>query len=218
MRNRTMTVLGLIAALALLAAPGCVSKKMYRQNVEETDARVGSVENAVEANERRIKDLRSETDSKLAEVATAANRAEETGRTAMTRADKAAEKAEAAARGKLLWSVTLSDERVKFSFDQALIPSDATAVLDDLVQKIKDYGKAVYVEIEGHTDNTGSAEYNYSLGEKRAMAVRNYLNDNGGIPLHAMNTISFGETRPVADNSTADGRKANRRVVVRVLE
>ena len=218
MRNRTIMIVALAAAVALLAAPGCVSKKMYRQNVEATDARVGSVETAVEANERRISDLRTETDSKLAEVATKAGRAEETGKAAMTRADTAAKAAEQAAKGKLLWSVTLSDDRVKFSFDQAMIPAEATTALDDLVGKIKSYGKAVYLEIEGHTDDTGSTEYNYSLGEKRAMAVRNYLSESGGIPLHAMNTISYGESRPVTDNNSSEGRSKNRRVVVKVLE
>ena len=88
----------------------------------------------------------------------------------------------------------------------------------DLSAKIKDYGKAVYVEIEGHTDNTGSDDYNQTLGLRRAGAVRDYLNQAGGIPLHAMNTISLGESNPVADNSTSDGRAQNRRVVVRVLE
>jgi outer membrane protein OmpA-like peptidoglycan-associated protein len=218
MRNRTIMIVALVAAVALLAAPGCVSKKMYRQNVEETGARVGSVESAVEANERRISDLRSETDDKLSAVADKANRAEETGRAAMSRADSAAMAAEEAAKGKLLWSVTLSDDRVKFSFGEAMIPADATSALDDLVGRIKSYGKAVYLEIEGHTDNTGSTEYNYSLGEKRAMAVRNYLSESGGIPLHAMNTISYGESRPVAENDSSEGRSANRRVVVRVLE
>ena len=50
------------------------------------------------------------------------------------------------------------------------------------------------------------------------MAVRDYLNEKGGIPLHAMNTISFGKSRPVADNSTKEGRAENRRVVIKVLE
>ena len=60
--------------------------------------------------------------------------------------------------------------------------------------------------------------YNVTLGEKRALAVRNYLNQQGGIPLHAINTISYGESMPVADNTTPAGRSQNRRVVIRVLE
>ena len=56
------------------------------------------------------------------------------------------------------------------------------------------------------------------LSGKRAEAVRRYMNEKGGIPLHAINVIAFGESNPVADNGTSDGRSANRRVVVRVLE
>jgi outer membrane protein OmpA-like peptidoglycan-associated protein len=77
--------------------------------------------------------------------------------------------------------------------------------------------RALYFEIEGHTDNIGSEAYNLQLGEKRATAVRNYLSQKG-IPLHALNVISLGESRPVADNGTPQGRAQNRRVVIRVLE
>ena len=58
---------------------------------------------------------------------------------------------------------------------------------------------------------------NTKLGWKRAEIVREYMNENG-IPLHAINTVSRGESRPVADNSSKEGRAQNRRVVVRVLE
>jgi outer membrane protein OmpA-like peptidoglycan-associated protein len=56
------------------------------------------------------------------------------------------------------------------------------------------------------------------LGLRRATAVRDYMHQSGGIPLHAINTISLGESNPVADNSNSEGRSQNRRVVVRVLE
>jgi len=204
-------------ALALFASTGCVSKKLFRKNVEETDQRVSDVETGVETNERRIRDLKEETDSRLAAVDSKADRATEIGQGAMTRADQASVLADKAIRGKLLYEVTLSNDKVKFSFDQTSIPADAAAVLDDLIAKVKSYNKAVYVEIEGHTDNTGTEQYNLTLGEQRAMAVRNYLFE-GGIPLHAINVISRGEQAPVADNKTADGRAQNRRVVVKVLE
>jgi len=216
-RNRSVLTAGLVV-LALVLSSGCVSKKAFRKNVEDSDSRMTSIEGGVEANERRIGDLRTETDSKIARLEGQTEKAVEVGNAALSRADKANATAEAAQRGRLLWTVTLSDDRVKFSFDQAAIPAEAAAALDDLVQKIKSYDKAVYLEIEGHTDNTGGEAYNFALGEKRAMAVRNYLNQKGGIPLHAINTISYGESKPVADNSTPAGRSQNRRVVIRVLE
>ena len=217
MRRQTNVLLVLLVVVAVASSTGCVSKKMFRKNVEDNDTRVVAVETGVEANEKRIKDLRGETDSKLAEIDSKAERANEVGRTAMTRAEQASAEAEKAARGRLIWEVTLSNDQVKFSFNQTTIPSDASAVLDDLIQKIIAYDKAIWVEIEGHTDSTGGEDYNLMLGEKRAMAVRDYM-ARGGVPLHAMNVISMGESMPVADNSTPDGRSQNRRVVVRVLE
>jgi len=218
MASKRFTLFVALVALALVASTGCVSNKTFRKNVEDTDSRMISVEGAVEANERRIGDMRTETDSKIAALETQTEKAMGVGNSAMGRADEAHEVAEQAVRGRLLWTVTLSDDRVKFSFDQVSIPDEAGSALDELIQRIKDYNKAVYVEIEGHTDNTGGEVYNQELGEKRAQAIRNYLNRTGGIPLHAMNTISFGESNPVADNGSAAGRSQNRRVVVRVLE
>lgn len=218
MRKRQLALVGVLAIVALLLAPGCVSKKQYRSTTEATDAKLSSVEGAVEANERRIGDLKGETDSRLAALDGKATKATEMSNTAMHKAEQAASEAEKAARGKLIWSVTLTNDDVRFSFGNATIPKTAAATLDELSKKIKSYGKAVYVEIEGHTDNVGDEGYNMALGEKRASAVRNYLSKSGGIPLHAMNVISYGESKPVADNSTQDGRTKNRRVVVRVLE
>lgn len=218
MRNPRVRIALVLATLVLVFFTGCVSKKVFRRNVEDTEAKVTSVEGAVEANERRIKDLRSETDSKIAALEGQTEKAVEVGSRALDKAEVATLKAEEAARGKLLWSVTLSDDRVKFSFDQGTIPDDSKSMLDDLIAKIKSYDKALFIEIEGHTDATGAEAYNAALGEKRAMAVRNYLTSKGGIPLHAINTISYGESQPVADNSTPAGRSQNRRVVIRVLE
>lgn len=211
---------GLIACICLAAfalSTGCVSKKVYRQDVEETDKRVGGVESAVEANERRISELGDETDQKIASVKDTAEKAVEIGSSAMTQAKAAQQTAEKAERGKLLWTVTLTDDAARFSFGQASIPPEAAQQIDALIAKAKGLNRAVYFEIEGYTDNIGSEEYNMQLGEKRALAVRDYIAKQG-IPLHALSTISFGESNPIADNSTPEGRSQNRRVVIRVLE
>lgn len=208
----------LVALTAGSLSTGCVSKKLFRSNAEGTDTRIGGVESAIEENEKRVENMRSETDQRIRALDSDVEAAREVGQSALSTARTAAEKAEMAAKGRLLWTVTLTDEAVKFSFDQATIPDAARAELDGLVSKVKSFGKAVYVEIEGHTDNTGGEDYNLALGQKRADAVRNYLHREGGIPLHAMNTISFGESQPIAGNSNQAGRSQNRRVVIRVLE
>jgi len=65
---------------------------------------------------------------------------------------------------------------------------------------------------------SGPAEYNQKLGEERAMAVRGYLHDQHGIALSRIQVISYGASKPVADNKTPQERARNRRVVIRVLE
>lgn len=212
MRKRTMVV-GLVM-VALLGSTACVTKKLYRKDMAQTDSRMTGVESGVEQNERRVTDLGKDTDLRISAVQGTAEKAVEIGSTALNKA----EAAEKAARGKILWTTTLSDDRVKFSFGQKDIPAEAATMLDELASRVKSLEKTVYIEIEGHTDNIGNDEYNIALGEKRAEAVRDYLNERCGIPLHAMNVISYGESKPVAENSTKDGRSRNRRVVVKVLE
>jgi len=218
MKSRSIALLAVVVALTLVASTGCVTKKLYRADLEENNQKVSTLESGIEENERRVSDLKTETDTRLAELSGKTEKAVAIGSNAMTAAEEAKAAAAKAADGKLIWSETLSDDRVKFSFDQTEIPDAAASLLDDLASKIKAYGKAVYVEIEGHTDNIGSDAYNMELSGKRAEAVRRYMNEKGGIPLHAINVIAFGESNPVADNGTSDGRSANRRVVVRVLE
>jgi outer membrane protein OmpA-like peptidoglycan-associated protein len=83
-------------------------------------------------------------------------------------------------------------------------------VLNSVNLVVKKYNKTV-VEVAGHTDNTGAAEYNQQLSERRANSVAQYL-ESQGLATNRVVTVGAGETRPVADNSTPDGRQANRRV------
>ena len=214
MFKRTGWTVASIAVLALVASTGCVTKKAWKANVAETDTRVKGVESGLETQEKRTTDLARETDTRITEVKGTAEKAVELGSTALSKA----ESAEKAARGKVLWTTTLSDDSVKFTFDGNQVPDEAQTILDDLAGKVKGMDRSVYLEIEGHTDNIGSEDYNEHLGELRAGAVRNYLAEKAGIPLHVMNVISFGESKPVAANNTKEGRAKNRRVVVRVLE
>jgi outer membrane protein OmpA-like peptidoglycan-associated protein len=119
--------------------------------------------------------------------------------------------------GKLLYQVVLNNDAVKFNSDQAELLSEGQEAIDMLVQRLIAENRNVFIEIQGHTDATGSEDYNYELGLKRAESVRRHLSLQG-IPLHRMSVISYGESEPVADNSTREGRRTNRRVVLLVLE
>jgi len=202
----------LVAGLAL--STGCVTKKVFRNTISEQDQKIDTVQTGVEANERRVKDLDSMTKQEVGRLDQKADAAKSRGDEAFRKA----ETAEKLAMGKVLWEVTLTNDQVKFGLNEDKIPEESRAILDDLASRVKSFNKTVYVEVQGHTDATGGDTYNMSLGQKRAEAVRRYLNENDEIPLHLITAISYGKSKPVSDNGTRQGRAQNRRVVIRILE
>ena len=129
-----------------------------------------------------------------------------------------AQEAEKAAKGKLIYTVTLSNDKVRFPVNKALISDEAKAMIDEAVAPLVKANRGVYFEIEGHTDNTGDAAYNLKLGEERAMAVRDYIAKTQLVALNRLSVISYGEEKPVVDNKTRRTVLQNRRVVIRILE
>lgn len=104
---------------------------------------------------------------------------------------------------------------VTFAHDSADLSPAFFDVLTSVSKVLKEYEKTV-VEVAGHTDSTGSDAYNQTLSERRANAVAQYLRSHG-IRSERLLTLGMGESRPVADNSTADGRQANRRVEITMV-
>ena len=152
------------------------------------------------------------TQGQVAQQQTQLSSLDQTARDALERATAAGKLAE----GKFLYSMVLSDDSVKFPVDGTKLSPEAQTRLTDFAEKLKTDNRNVYLEIQGHTDATGNDAINMKLGEERAEAVRLFLNQQG-VALNRMSTISYGETAPVADNKTRDGRAQNRRVVVEVL-
>jgi len=117
------------------------------------------------------------------------------------------------------------DEEVTKVFDRALkgiffesgkdvIKSKSYKVLDEVVSVMKDHSE-YKLDINGHTDSQGKDANNLALSKKRAAAVKKYLVDHG-VSADRLQSEGFGETQPVADNGTADGRAKNRRVAFKV--
>ena len=102
-----------------------------------------------------------------------------------------------------------------FDFDKAVLKADGKARLDDLVGKLKAVNLEVVIAI-GHTDSIGSKAYNQKLSLRRASAVKAYLVSKG-IEANRIYTEGKGETQPVADNRTKEGRAKNRRVEIEVV-
>jgi len=110
----------------------------------------------------------------------------------------------------------MSEKASRIGFDWPGL-AGVRAKLDELAGKLKADPAGNFIEIEGHTDATGSPTTNDRLGLARAENVKRYLYETYQIPLHKINVISYGEDKPAAPNKTRDGRAQNRRVVIKVL-
>ena len=191
--------------LGILGLTGCASKQYVGEEVSKrsasTEKRINEVESQVEATQTKVK----QHDVKLAEL-------DKSTREALERAQAAGKLAE----GKFVYSLVLSDDAVKIPVNKHELSKEAEVKLAEFAGRLKAENRNVYLEIQGHTDATGPAQFNYKLGEARAEAVRRCLNKQG-IALNRMSTISYGKEEPVDSNKTKEGRAKNRRVVVVVL-
>lgn len=197
------TFLGLAAMLAIL--PGCATKQYVSAEVEKSsvksEKRITDVESQVEQTQTRVNDHEQRITALDKSTRDAIARATEAGKLA---------------QGKFNYSVVLSDDKAHFPVNGHDLSKEAEEQLDEFVERLKTDNKNVFIEIQGHTDSTGSSDYNMRLGQERADAVRLYLNQKG-VALNRLSTISYGETQPVDSNKSKDGRSKNRRVVIVVL-
>ena len=180
----------LVLAVIVLAS-GCATRKYVDESVARSTA---LLETRLDAQDERI------------------NQLTDTSRQALQRATDAG----VLAQGKFLYTVVLTDDGITFDTNKSALSEAAKSRLAKLAGDLKANNRNVYLEIQGHTDSTGTADYNQKLGWQRAESVRRYLHTLG-VALDRMATISYGEDAPAEPNSTAEGRARNRRVEIVVL-
>ena len=207
LRFLTLAVLG--AAFAGCATSSNVDKKIAEAQAA-TNKKIDSVEGQIE-------DLQNKQKATDANLASTNVRVEELSKEAQD-ALKRAQEAGVLAKGKVVFQQTFTEDRVKFKTNSYDLNKDSQAALDDFAGKVKALNEQYFIEIQGHTDDTGGPKYNDDLGQRRADTVRRYLSRQDNVPLNRMSTISYGDTLPVAPNKTKGGRAQNRRVVLVVLE
>ena len=177
----------MLLAAVIVSASGCATQSYVDESVARLEARLD------EQNER-------------------INELTETSHQALERATEAG----VLAQGKFLYTVVFTDDEITFDTNKSTLSDDTQSWLSKLAGDLKADNKNVYLEIQGHTDSTGSAQYNQQLGLQRAESVRRHLHTQG-VALDRMATISYGEDTPAEPNSTTDGRALNRRVEIVVL-
>jgi outer membrane protein OmpA-like peptidoglycan-associated protein len=211
MKKRQLVIIaGFVLLIALITGPACATKKFVRTESSTLDKKISEVSTEVEASQKRI----SEHDEKLATIGSLISQHDNQFKAV----DGKIEEVKTLIRGNLVMTATLKNDDAKFGFDSAALSDSAKGILDAFVQKLISENKGVYIEIQGHTDSTGTDEVNMTLGQKRAQAVMMYLYTQHHIPLHRMSVVSLGSSMPIADNGTRDGRSQNRRVEILVYE
>jgi OOP family OmpA-OmpF porin len=196
----------------------------------ESDLRVA---HAVESRAAPLEERASTTESKLTQVEANAQRL--SGQidelAAVSNAARGGAKAAQATADSAVAGVNATNERisslddyepqtvaaVNFKSGSFILMPDSKTKLDDIATKALN-AKGYVLEVSGYADTTGSIERNRVLSQRRADAVIRYLVENHNIPLRRIITpYGYGETHPVADNESRDGRAQNRRVEIKLL-
>jgi len=221
--NRTSLVVAL--AILMAATIGCASKNYVRQQTTPLINKTNELDDITAKNSRDIKDVDARAQAGIQQVNAQAAAADQKAQAAGQQADQAQTLANNATnRVDALQNVVanldnyrvVTETSVEFGFDKDTLTKEAKAALDQLATNIPNT-KGYIVAVEGGTDSTGDAEYNYGLSQRRANAVIQYLASEHNVPAHKIYVIGLGKDKPVESNKTASGRADNRRVDVRLM-
>ena len=200
-----------------LALGACASNRDVDRKIAEAQAQSSKKIESVETQVEDLQQKQKATDTHLSQNDAQIAQLSQEAKDALKRAEDAGVLAKLA-KGKVAFQQTFNEDRVRFKVGKYDLDKKAQAALDEFAGKVKGLNEQYYVEIQGHTDDTGGKKGNDELGQRRADEVRRYLSRSASLPLNRMSTISYGDTLPVSSNKTKKGRAENRRVVLVVLE
>ena len=221
--NRTS--LTIVLALIVAATVGCSSKNYVRQQTTPLINKTNELDDMTAKNSRDIKDVDQraqagiqQVQSKAAEADQKAQAAGQAAGQAQTSADNAVHRVDTLQNtvANLDNYRTVTETSVHFGFNKDNLTKDAKAALDQLASDIPNT-KGYILTVEGATDSTGPADYNYGLSERRADAVIQYLASQHNVPAYKIYLIGLGKDKPADSNKTREGRAKNRRVDVRLM-
>ena len=221
--NRTSLVLTLAASM--VASVGCASKNYVKQQTTPIINKTNELDDLTAQNTKAIKDVDARAQAGIQDVDKRAAAADQKAQAAGQQADQAQQLANNAVHrvGVLSDAVAnldnykvVSETSVHFGFDKDFLTKQAKDELDKLAANVPNT-KGYILTIEGGTDSTGPADYNYGLSERRADSVIQYLSSKYNIPAHKIYLIGLGKDKPVDSNKTREGRAANRRVDVKLM-
>jgi OmpA-OmpF porin, OOP family len=213
------------AALTLFGVSGCATKNYVKNQTAPIITHTGQLDQETAENNRQIHDVDDRAQAGIKQAQSSADTANQNAQNATKAASDADTAAnDVAQRADSLDAVVkgldsykqVADVSVNFGFDKSALTDDDRSQLDSFAGQLTS-AKNYILEVTGGTDTTGPADYNYQLSNRRADAVVQYLVTKYDIPAHRFYLIGIGKDQQVASDSTADGRKKNRRVEVQLL-
>jgi len=209
----------------MAATVGCASKNYVRQETTPLINKTNELDDLTAKNTNAIKDVDARAQAGIQEVTAKAAAVDQKAQAASAQAGQAQTQADNAVHrvDSLQNTVAnldnyrvVTETAVHFGFDKDNLTKTAQEALDQLATDVTS-AKGYIITVEGGTDSVGAAEYNYSLSERRADSVIQYLASKHSIPAHKIYLIGLGKDKPVDSNKTRDGRAKNRRVDVRLM-
>ena len=197
----------LMTALVAVSLGACATSRSVDEKIAASQAQTNTKIESVATQVEDLQQRQQQTDVKLEQLSQSAQEA-------LRRAQEAG----VLAKGQVVFEQSFSEDRIKFKLDSYELDDAAKAALDEFGTRVKGLQSQYFIEIQGHTDDSGGERYNEELGQRRADSVRRYLSRQHQLPLARLSTISYGDTLPLESNKTRAGRTANRRVVLVVLE
>src|SRR5215831_13348708 len=221
----TRTSLTILLAASMAASVGCASKNYVRQETTPLINKTNELDDLTAKNTKDIKDVDARAQAAIQAVQAKASEVDQKAVSAGQTADQAQTMANAASKRVDVLTNTVvnldnyrpvAETSVHFGFDKDNLTKQAKEALDQLATSVATT-KGYIITVEGATDSVGSSEYNYDLSQRRANSVIQYLASEKSIPAHKIYLIGLGKDKPVDSNKTAEGRKKNRRVDVRLM-
>ena len=215
---------GLVACSMVLGI-GCSTKKYVRNEVTPVVNKVNELDDLTAKNSRDIKDVDARAQQGIQGVNARAAEVDQKAMAAGKSADDAQQLANQASNRVTSLANTVAnldnyrtvvETAVHFGFDKDNLTKKAKQALDELATEIPKT-KSYIITVEGGADSVGSQDYNYSLSERRADSVIQYLASKYNVPAHKIYLIGLGKDKPIAPNSNASGRAKNRRVDIRLM-
>ncbi len=223
--NRKLLALTGALSLSMVFSAGCTTKNYVRNQTTPLVDKTNELDDLTAQNTRDIRDADARAQKGIQGVQAKAAEADQKALAAGKSAAEAQGLANQATNRVTSLTNTVAnldnyrpvvETTVHFGFDKADLTVKAKQALDELGQDIPNT-KHYIIVVDGNTDSTGPADYNYRLSQRRASAVIQYLAQKHEVPAHKIYVIGLGKDKPAASNASTAGRAKNRRVDVRLM-